>query len=70
MHWIPVFDQDKELQYINLYYTVPSTVKKEIKPPGLHYGWHLQVNLGFYQDTLRKTNNKTTKPRQSTGQRN
>ena len=34
----------KILQYIKLYYTVPSIVKKDIKSLGLHYEWHLQIN--------------------------
>ena len=37
----------KKLQYVILYYAVPSTVKKT-KSPGFHYGWHLQINLVFY----------------------
>ena len=33
------------VQYIMSYYTVPSIVKKDIKSPGIHYGWHLQIQL-------------------------
>ena len=29
-------------------YNLPSIVKKDIKSPGLHYGWHLQTKLIFY----------------------
>ena len=59
-----------------LYYTVPSIVKKDIKSPGLHYGWHLQIKSIFYtknpdkkqrtkpqnQETICTDNNKTTEP--------
>ena len=48
----------KQLQY-RLYYTVPSIVKKGIKSPGLHNGWHLQVKLIF--DTKNKEQNRKTR---------
>ena len=47
----------ERLQYIMLYYTVPSIVKKDIKPPDLHYGWHLQIKLISMQN--KKQNHKT-----------
>ena len=52
------------------YYTVTSIVKKDIKSPGLHYGWHLQIKLIFYtKKRIPKPQNQDTahKRQQSQG---
>ena len=67
----------KNLQILHLHSIVPSIVKKDLRSPSLHFGWHSQLKLIFSKQNKDQnykakihdmTDYRTTEPRQIAGQ--